>query len=199
MTAQCDVSLDIVRNLVRNDVGAGAFHNEDALVVILLNDIRIRERLHVDLQVVFVYLFAFILLVLGLARHDFGRLNFGRLKRRILNGRGGLILVVRVTALVDRGDELDVDLGCAADVRLRTLSQLDAGLAVLNDNVATDVGLALLADANNAVVATRFDLIAPDDRRGTSRLVVSHDLDAVLMGLLYQVVHDSRLVVEDLN
>ena len=61
-------------------------------------------------------------------------------------------------------DELNVNFGCSADVCDSAFSQLDACLAILANDVASDIGLALLSTAENAIVASCLDVISPDYR-----------------------------------
>jgi hypothetical protein len=79
------------------------------------------------------------------------------------------------------------------------VSKLDACFSVLNNDIASNVGLTLFAHAHDTVVTTAFDLVSPQDGGGTSRLVVTNYFDAVFMCLFNQIIDDSRLVVQNFN
>lgn len=69
----------------------------------------------------------------------------------------------------------------------------------MDDDVAADVGLALLPGADDAVVLGRVHLIAPDNGASSRAAVVAGDLNAVLVGLLDEVIDDPGAVVQDFD
>lgn len=79
------------------------------------------------------------------------------------------------------------------------LSKFDARLAVLLDDVAADVGVALASLDQDAVVAARVDRVLPDFGRAQLRAIRSGDLYAVLMAPLDTVLDQMRLVIVDLD
>lgn len=119
-------------------------------------------------------------------------LDFGRKERVIL-------ILVHFTLLVQLWNKFDVRFEVAADVSHRQLSQLDSSLPIQANNVSSDIGRALVPNDDQAVVAARLDLIAPNLWLTQVLLVCAGHLDAILVRLLNLVVYYVRVVVEDFD
>jgi len=113
---------------------------------------------------------------------------------------GGLEGVVPgVCCSLDGWDELDVHLGGSSNVCNGFLCQLYSCLSVLKDNVSSDVWLAMRTIDNDTVVGTLLYLVSPDEWHRSSSVIITNDLDTILMGLGYLVIENLRFVVLDLN
>jgi hypothetical protein len=77
--------------------------------------------------------------------------------------------------------------------------EFDASFSILNNDVASNVGLALFSHANDSVMPATLDLVAPKDGRRPGRLVIADNFDSILVRFLNQVVDDARLVVENFD
>ena len=86
-------------------------------------------------------------------------------------------------------NKLNVDLGRTANVSDCILCQLDACFAVLLDDVASNVRLTLLSLADNPIVSTCLDVIAPYYWRAHLTFVTSNNLNSVFVTLLNDVVY----------
>ena len=119
----------------------------------------------------------------------------------LLRSHEGVVVRVLIGTLTPRlssWNELDVVLLGAADVSYSLLSQLDAGLAVLLDDIAANVRVALLSFYYDAVVPTRVNDVLPDFGRAVLRATRTSDLDAVGVAPLNLILDQVRLVVIDL-
>ena len=75
------------------------------------------------------------------------------------------------------------------------LTELDACLPIIVNNVSSDIGLTLLSGGINSTSSTRGNSILPNMRNTSCVLVVTSDLNAVLMGFLDEILYQIRLVV----
>ena len=71
------------------------------------------------------------------------------------------------------------------------LCQLNACLAVLLDDVASDVWLTLFSLAYDSVVSTCLDVISPDNRRADLTLIAPYNPDSIFMTFFDDIVHDT--------
>ena len=78
-------------------------------------------------------------------------------------------------------NELDVGFFSATDVGDCIFCEFDTGLAVLLDDIASNVGVALTSLDDYAVISASIDRILPYFSRTQLRSIGSCDLDAILM------------------
>ena len=211
LAAKRNICLDVLLDLVCNDLGRGPLNDQDALIIVLGDHISIWETFDskscsgtdfvvghhmqvVSLRCLDLRCFVHSVEVAVVVRAD-------ESSDRLLLGRHECVIVCRVLALhADSSrDELDVCLVRATDVRNGQLCQLDSSFAVLLDDVASDVRVALATLNDDSVVAARCDQILPDFGRAELRPVRASDLDAVLMTSLDFILDDVRLVVVDFD
>ena len=69
--------------------------------------------------------------------------------------------------------------------------QLDTCLAVLLDDVSSNVWLALFSLANDSVVSTCLDMIPPNHWRADLTLVAAHNPNSIFMAFLDNIIYDT--------
>ena len=75
------------------------------------------------------------------------------------------------------------------------LAEFDACLPIILNHIASDIRLALLTHGIYAVRAAGLDVILPDVRDTPGVLIVTTDLDAVLMGFLDHILDHVGFIV----
>ncbi len=75
------------------------------------------------------------------------------------------------------------------------LAELDASFPIIVNNVSSDIGLTLLSGGINSTSSARGNSILPNMRNTSCVLVVTSDLNAILMGFLDEILNQIRLVV----
>lgn len=75
------------------------------------------------------------------------------------------------------------------------LAKLDASLPIIVNNISSDIRLTLLSGGINSISSTRGNSILPNMRNTSCVLVVTSDLNTILMGFLDEILYQIRLVV----
>ena len=207
MATQGDIGLDVVLDLVCNDLSVRSFYNENALIVVISDDIRVFEALYSDfdtvmnLSVVHVH---HVLWIELLAQDLLCPIHTSPLE---LVGKGPHRFFLRRHKGIARGlfnlvgvrYKLNVSLLSATNVCDGQICELDSSLTVLLDDVASDVRLALFALDDDTVVATRSHHVLPNFGSAELRALRASDLDAVLVAALDLVLNQVGGVVVDLD
>ena len=79
------------------------------------------------------------------------------------------------------------------------IREFDARLTVLLDDVSSDIGLALLALDDDAVVAATCNHVLPHFRCAQLRSLCACDLYAILVAPLDFILHQDGRIIVDLN
>ena len=61
------------------------------------------------------------------------------------------------------------------------LHDFNTRFSVVGDNVSSDVWLAMRTINNDTVKSTLLDLVSPDEGHGSSPVVITNDLNTILM------------------
>ncbi len=75
------------------------------------------------------------------------------------------------------------------------LAELDASLPIIVNNISSDIRLTLLSGGINSTSSTRGNSILPNMRNTSCILVVTSNLNTILMGFLDEILNQIRLVV----
>ena len=227
LSTKSDVSLDVELYLVWNDLCAGPLYNQNALIVVVTNHVGIWKALDSHLTSDCDLLIVEVDEVIG-AMINFswwpGRLLVHLTRTVLLNGSAttdracGVIVrsrrpdgfflgchecivwvvFTRRTPCLSRRNELNVVFLCTADVSHSLLSKFDAGFAVLLDDIAAYVRVALLTLYYDAIVSAWIDDVLPDFGRAVLWSVRTSNLDAVSVTPLDFILDQMRIVVIDL-
>ncbi len=181
LASQSDVGLDVGVYLVGVDGSVASLDYQDSLVVVVPDDVAVRERLqpkrpiNIILEILHSNLIPKVLVV-ELWRLLLNRLDGRQGLRTQLRGSWGFLLegsnVDRLPVRTYRdlfnlhgrclGQFSDIVLGRATDVGLSVFHDLDATLAVVCDDIASDVRLAVRPEDDDSIEGTLLDLIPPD-------------------------------------
>ena len=193
-----------------------ALDDENSLIVVVRDDVGVGERLDTDLSRDCDLIVVQILQVVRRLLLDFGR--------RFLNGirKDGVCssstsdaptfesadclllrcherVVIRIYGLLGVRNEFYIRLFSAADMGDGVLGQLNAGFAVLLDDIASHVGIALTTLDDDAVVAACIYGVLPDLGRTQLRPISSSDLNAILMTSIDLILDQVGLIVVDFD
>jgi hypothetical protein len=97
------------------------------------------------------------------------------------------------------GDELDIHLRGASNLRLCVFTNFYAGLAVGYDDVASDIWFRLDPSRQNTVMTATVNHVSPNVWSRSGAAIVSCNTDPVLMHLFDFVVQYKRRVVVHFN
>ena len=203
-------------DLVCDDFRTGALNYQNTLIVVVRDDVGVWERLDSDLSRDCNLIVVQILQVVGRLLLNGSRRLFHHVRKNSVSRAttshastfkradcfflgGHESVVVCVYGLLRVWNELDIRLFCATDMCDGVFGQLNARLAVLLDDVAAHVGVALAALDDDAVVSAGVDGILPNFGCAQLRPIRSCDLDAILVTSVNLVLDQVRLIIVDLD
>ena len=202
-------------DLVCDDFCTGALNYQNTLIIVVRDDVGVWERLDSDLSRNCNLIVVQILQVVGRRLMSSSSRLFDHVRKNgvscatthastfkradcfFLGGHESVVICVY--GLLRVRNELDIRLFCATDMCDGVFSQFNACLAVLLDNVAAHVGVALAALDDDSVVSASVDGILPNLSRAQLRPIRSRDLDAILMTSVNLVLDQVRLIIVDLD
>mmetsp|Transcript_11521 Transcript_11521/g.19487 ORF Transcript_11521/g.19487 Transcript_11521/m.19487 type:complete len:252 (-) Transcript_11521:259-1014(-) len=193
LSAESNIGLDVLEQVVGVDLCGTALLKENSLAVVLDDGVALGN-----------------LGVVDVLEHKFLELDRGL--EHFVEGHEGVdipvsyavlekleVEVLQIFAVLVRPLQVQVIEEGAADVGLGVVHYANASFAVGLDDVGLDVGVALGALADNSVVGRGLYIVLLDEGAGRVSARVADDFDAVVVALLDGVLKDDGLVVDDLD
>ena len=74
-----------------------------------------------------------------------------------------------------------------------------ATFSIILNNITSYIWLAMLSKKNDSIVGALLNFISPNERHWAGLIIVTYDLDTVLMWFCYIIIKDFRFVILNLN
>jgi len=213
LTSDGNVRFNVGVDLVRDYRGVAPLHDQDSLVVVVSDDVAVRETLKPERSVNVIFKVLHCNLVSEVLIVHLGRLLLDSLESRkglSTELRRGIPLIGRLAVAIDINllyfhawirliwEFLDVIFGCSSNMRHGFFHYFNSTLPVVGNDVPSDIWFTMRAEHYNAVEGALLDLVSPDERHRPSSVVESDYLNTVLVGFQNLVVKYFRFVILDL-